>query len=249
MILLVVLFQSCKPTVQNKSPISEIPLLKSKSTGYFHAIGTEPFWRLEIAEEGIRFMGIEETDKFDTPHTEPIRAMDANVTLYKLLTESGEMNITISQVNCSDNMTDKLYDYNVNIELKRGAQAKSTNYSGCGDYIADYRLYDIWLLEELESKIVVNENFSGEIPILEINASEKKFMGNGGCNRISGTLFQERELLRFTNMISTKMGCDSENLESIYLKVLQSCTGYKIQNNRLYLSNPDGIKLIFKKID
>jgi len=240
---------STKTNTESKTIIPEAPLLKSKTEGYFKAIGTEPFWSLEISEDMIRFQGIEAGSEFTTPHVEPIRAMDANVKLYSINTESGEMEVTISMQNCSDGMSNNKHDYKVDINLKRNNQKESTIYSGCGNYIADYRLFDIWLLEELEGKKVTSTDFAKEIPQLEINSSEKKFMGYGGCNRISGTIFQERELLRFTNIISTKMACGETNLEKAFLKALQSSTGYKIKNNRLHLVNPDGMKVIFKKID
>ncbi|PKP16375.1 MAG: heat-shock protein [Bacteroidetes bacterium HGW-Bacteroidetes-23] len=250
-IVIIGIFVGCstKTNTESKTIIPEAPLLKSKTEGYFKAIGTEPFWSLEISEEIIRFQGIEESDFFTSTHVEPIRAMDANVKLYRVNTESGEMEVTISMQNCSDGMSDNKHDYKVDINLRRNNQKENVNYSGCGNYIADYRLFDIWLLEELEGKKVTLENFSKEIPIIEINSSEKKFFGHGGCNRISGTIFQERELLRFTNIISTRMACGETNMENVFLKALQSSTGYKIKNNRLYLTNPDGMKAIFKKID
>lgn len=240
---------STKNNTERKIIIPEAPLLKSKTIGYFKAIGTEPFWSLEISEDMIRFQGIEESDFFTSTHVEPIRAMDANIKLYRVNTESGEMEVTISMQSCSDGMSDNKHDNKVDINLRRKNQKENIHYLGCGNYVADYRLFDIWLLEELEGKKVTLENFSKEIPIIEINSSEKKFFGHGGCNRISGTIFQERELLRFTNIISTRMACGETNMENVFLKALQSSTGYKIKNNRLYLTNPDGMKAIFKKID
>jgi heat shock protein HslJ len=45
------------------------------------------------------------------------------------------------------------------------------------------------------------------------------------------------------------MTCGPKNKEDQFLKALQSSTTYEIKDNRLYLSNPDGVKVIFKKID
>ena len=126
---------------------------------------------------------------------------------------------------------------------------ENVNYSGCGNYIVDYRLFDLWLLEEIDGKKVSLDDFNKEMPSIEINSSEKKFFGQGGCNRISGNIFQERELLRFTNIISTRMACGEINKENSFLNALQSSTEYKIKNNRLYLTNSDGVKVVFKKID
>ena len=250
-IVIIGFFVACstKTNIENKTIVPEAPLLKSKTEGYFKAIGTEPFWSLEISEEMIRFQGIEAGSEFTAPHVEPIRAMDANVKLYRVNTQNGEMEVTISMQNCSDGMSDNKHDYKVDINLRKNNQKENVNYSGCGNYIADYRLFDIWLLEELEGKKVTLDDFAKEMPIIEINSSEKKFNGYGGCNRMSGTIFQERELLRFTNITSTKMACGATNLENTFLNALQGSTGYKIKNNRLYLTNPEGMKVIFKKVD
>ena len=55
---------STKTNTESKTIIPEAPLLKSKTEGYFKAIGTEPFWSLEISEEMIRFQGIETENEF-----------------------------------------------------------------------------------------------------------------------------------------------------------------------------------------
>lgn len=240
---------SAKQNTGNKTIIPEAPLLKSKSEGYFKATGIEPFWSLEISEEEIRFQATGAGSNFTAPHSEPNKPMDANVKSYRVNLEGAEMEITIKMHNCSDGISDLKHDYQVDISLKRNNQKEIENFSGCGNYLVDYRLFNLWVLEELEEMKVTKANFAKELPMLEINSSEKKFFGYGGCNRVSGKTFQERELLRFTNIISTKMACGDTNMENIFLKALQSSTGYKIKNNRLYLMNPDGITIIFKKID
>ena len=45
------------------------------------------------------------------------------------------------------------------------------------------------------------------------------------------------------------MACGEINKENSFLNALQSSTEYKIKNNRLYLTNSDGVKVVFKKID
>jgi len=60
--------------------------------------------------------------------------------------------------------------------------------------------------------------------------------------------FFEKGLLRFTNIITTKMMCQN-NKEDEFLKALKSATSYKIENNRLWLSNPDKLLVVFKKVD
>lgn len=241
---------SCSSKIQTSERVSEATLIKSKNAGYFQAKGTEPFWSLEIAENQIRFKEANAENEINISHVEPIKAMDANIKRYRSVSEEQEIMIIIEQKDCSVNRSDNNnYTYQVKVELKKKNQTAFTTFYGCGNYIADYRLYDNWVLEELKGKKVGKDNFEKEVPILEINASDKKVMGYAGCNRMNGTLFQERELLRFINIISTRMACSQANLEQEYLKCLQSSTRYEIKNNRLYLANPSEILIVFKKID
>ena len=246
MIVCVTVLVACNPTIQtNPTMPVETPLLKSKAMGYFQAAGINPEWSLEISEERIHFKSGEM--EMQTPHVEPIRVADANIKTYRAFVEKGEITISIYQKECSMMNSRETFSYEVKIQLKTTEQ--TNEFTGCGNYVADYRLYDLWVLEELEGKKISATNFLNEIPNLEINASNKTLSGYAGCNRITGTLFQERELLRFTNISSTRMDCPSGNLEHTFLKALQSSTRYEIRDNRLFLSNPSGMKIIFRKVD
>lgn len=241
---------SSQSDIPNLAIINETPLLKSKSAGYFKSIGQNPFWSLEIAEDEIRFKEIESGKEWVSAHVEPIRAEDSNIKLYRLNTLTGEMLVNIKSKNCSSGLSDLMVDYQVDIEIKdSNLEDGKRYYSGCGNYVIDYRLFDVWYLEELDGKKVSSVDFAKEIPSIVINSAEKIFSGYGGCNRISGTIFQERELLRFTNVLATQMACEESNKENKFIQSLQSSTAYKIKNNRLYLIHSDKIKMIFKKMD
>ena len=231
--------QSMSPTVNS-----------SDEKVYFKGSGTEPFWSIEISEDVVRFRSlVEGYETFNIPHTEPVRAADANVKMYQAETELGTMKVQIQQVECINAMSGAASDYTVTVELKRATEQDFTVFEGCGQYIADYRLHDIWVLEELNGTKVTEAQFQQELPLMEINASETSFTGFAGCNRMRGRLFSEKDILRFTNIVTTKMMCPPENREAEFLTALRSSTTFRIENNRLYLSNPDGLRLVFKKID
>jgi heat shock protein HslJ len=140
---------------KNNTNTSEKPSPNQDVTNrivYFKATGNEPFWGLEISEDGIEFKSLTELETFKAPHTEPIRAMDANVKMYRLKTETGEMNIQIIQGNCENSMSGSILPYSVTIEIKKGTDAEFTTFKGCGQYVTDYRLHDIWVLEQLNGK-------------------------------------------------------------------------------------------------
>lgn len=173
--------------------------------------------------------------------------MDANVKMYRASVEKGEITITIYHEKCMIKNSNEENNYEVKINLN--SNNTQTEFIGCGNYNADYRLYDLWVLEELNNEKISDSNFSKELPLLEINSSSKSFSGFSGCNRFTGKLFQERELLRFINIVSTKIACQKENLEQTFIKALKSSTSYEIKNNRLYLSNPSGTIVVLKKVD
>ena len=215
---------------------------------YFRASGNEPEWSLKISEKTIEFTSLKPGfESVKSVHVEPVRAMDANVKMYRVATESGTMNLQMMQQECVNTMSGEKFPYSVRIEMVKNNN--STNFSGCGNYITDPRLHDIWVLEKLNGKTVSASDFMKELPNLEINSATNNFLGFAGCNRMNGTIFFERGLLRFTNIITTRMGCPGNNKESEFLKALQSTTSYKVENMRLILTNPSGEKVVFKKVD
>jgi heat shock protein HslJ len=241
--ILVLTILSCKTaSVSNTTVVNDTEKLP-----YFKASGTEPFWSISISEDQIVYKTPE--DSIILPYVKPIFAMDSNVKLYRVKTESAEFTIQISQQECQNEMSGELSPYKVSVDYRKNKTSAFENIKGCGQYITDYRLHDIWVLEELNGKIISKEDFSKEFPIMEIYASANKFSGFAGCNRMNGSLFFEKETLRFINITTTEMMCENSNKETEFLKALQSVTIYSIGENRLILSNPSGKKIIFKKID
>ena len=217
---------------------------------YFKANGTEPFWTITISEDKIVYKTPE--DSIIMPHSEPISAMDKNIKLYKTKNKSAEFNIQITQQECTNQMSGEVLPYTISVDFKKDASSNFEKINGCGQYIIDYRLQDLWVLEELNGTKVSKENFSNMLPQIEIfkNLNSYKFAGLLGCNRVTSSLFFERgNLLRFTNINATKMACGTENKETELIEALQSVTNYSIGNNRLTLSNTSGKKIVLKKID
>ncbi|WP_028890566.1 META domain-containing protein [Tenacibaculum sp. 47A_GOM-205m] len=215
---------------------------------YFKAYGVEPFWNVTISDKMITFKT--PTDSIFTPHTEPIYAQDNNVKMYSLHTELAAIKIEIIQMECINAMSGKSFPYSVTLKYKKGNETEFTTLEGCGQYITNYRLHDIWALEELNGAKVNKDDFGKELPYIEINAAENSFMGTSGCNRIMGKLFSERNKIRFTNIASTEMLCaKGSDKEQEFTKALASTISYTINNNRLTLSNPDKTLLVFKKVD
>lgn len=217
---------------------------------YFVGGGEEPFWDVKISNETIEFTSLYAGyEKFNFPHSEPARAMDANVKRYYFTSEDFSVTIQVFQRECVNSMSGEISKYAVKVEIKKNNESKTKVFDGCGKYVVDYRLHDIWVLDQLKGKTVTSDDFARELPNMEIDAAKASFMGYAGCNRMFGKLFSEREILRFTNIGTTEMACIGGNREMEFLQALQSTTTYKIENNRLWLSNNYGMQLVFKKVD
>jgi heat shock protein HslJ/uncharacterized membrane protein len=216
----------------------------------FKASGNEPFWGLEITEKSIVFTSLTEgLESFHAPVTEPIKAMDANVKVYRSQPETGSIQVQLAQMLCTDDMSGKVSDHKVEVAIKRDTDPDNIVFMGCGNYRTDYRLYDIWVLEEMGGKSVGKEDFGQQVPYLEINSSQNTFLGHAGCNRMNGKIWNEGPLLRFSEVILTRKACGPENREPSFLQHLGKSTHYEIKENRLRLGNADGPTLVFKKID
>ena len=234
----------------NKEATSESKTEEDNFSVYFRAGGNEPFWGITIGREKTVFTSlIEGKEKLNFQSVEPVRAMDANMKTYKVSNTTSSAIISIQQLDCQDSMSGIISPYKVTVEIKNNSDADYIKLDGCGRYITDYRLHDIWVLEKLNGYKVFITDFQKELPRIEVHAEENKFMGFGGCNTINGTIFFEKDLLRFTNIISTLMACAKGNKEDEFVKTLQSTTTYSIKDNRLTLSNPSKKLLVFRKVD
>jgi heat shock protein HslJ/uncharacterized membrane protein len=255
-IVIVLSFVSCKSNLLTPKTVENVePTFAYKQQAenmekgiYFKGSGAEPDWSLNISEKTIEFTSLKPGyEVLNGDHVEPIRAMDANVKMYRVETKVGKMIIQIMQQECTNTMSGDKSAYSVRIEFQK--DNKPINLSGCGNYITDYRLHDIWVLEKINGEKVTVADFTKDLPNLEINSTTNTFMGFAGCNRMNGSIFFERGLLRFTNVATTEMACLGNNKEADFLKTLQNVTTYKVENLRLTLTNPSGSELVFIKVD
>ncbi|CAN5597471.1 hypothetical protein BH11BAC3_BH11BAC3_43750 [soil metagenome] len=212
----------------------------------FTASGNEPFWSLEI--DFNKYMHFKTAAGFEitTPVPEYVKAMDANATRYAAKTEQGLLTVQIAKQQCTNDMSGKNSDYKITVDVKSNTDKNYTTYKGCGNYITDYRLHDIWALEDMNGQPIGVQQYGKERPHIEINSSQNTFMGSAGNHEISGKISFEKGLLRFTDI---EVPLNLSYVEKGFIKNLQSATGYIVENNRLLLFNPSGELLKFRKTD
>src|SRR6187431_96838 len=109
LLLIVLLITGCKSAVNAPNePVESEPTFAYKQQMenlekgiYFRGNGNEPDWNLKISEKTIEFTSLKPGfETFTANHVEPVRAMDANVKMYRVTTGDVTMIIQIMQQEC-----------------------------------------------------------------------------------------------------------------------------------------------------
>jgi len=217
----------------------------------FYARGNEPSWALDMDfQDSFQFKTLDGIEII-VPPIKGTEAMDAKVIRYNAEVEAGTLIVTIQEEKCQDTMADEVFHFSVRIQVKSGTQQDFEEYSGCGNYVSDYRLHDIWVLENLNGMDLKSVMSIKDLPRFEFYASEGKILGNDGCNDFSGDYIQiGSNEIQFSEVSRTKKMCSDLEIENNLSKfVFGRRMNYSIENLKLKLTGFDGTKIIFKKID
>ncbi len=213
---------------------------------YFKGHGYDPAWKLTIYEDRIEFES--ETTGFESvmlPHVHPEKDLGKKV--YEGNAENTQFRIEIAHENCSIESSNESFVYSLSVSLLSENSKAPVLFEGCGRYITDIRLEGRWILTAIRDSAIVQEAGTENLTMLELAPDGNSFFGFAGCNKIQGRLFSEKTLLRFTDVVSTRMTCPQQSLEDSFLEALGFSTEYKLEGNQLILSNPVSSTLSFKK--
>jgi len=218
----------------------------------FYARGNEPSWAVDIdMKNGIKFSNLDGL-VIETESLNVHQAADVMVTRISGGSDLGEIIVIINEEDCNDTMSDEKFRNSVNVEIETGGDNKSEIYTGCGQYVPDYSLHDIWVLVEANGKKINPDRFPEKgIPTFEFYAEEGRISGHAGCNNINGSFYRAgKDILHFEPFAMTRMMCPDKEIEDL---IAQSVAGkrmkYEIKDLKLMLMGYDGTELIFKKID
>ncbi len=218
----------------------------------FYVRGNEPSWAVDIdMENGIKFSNLDGLI-IETTSLKIHQAADATVTRISGGGDSGEIIVTITEEECRDMMSDEKFRNSVKVEIKREGEDEYGSFIGCGQYVPDYRLHDIWVLVEANGNEINSDRFPEKgSPTFEFYVEEGRVSGHAGCNNINGTFYRAgKDILHFEPFAMTRMMCPDMELEDLIAKtVAGKSMKYEIKNFELNLTGYDGTNLIFKKID
>jgi uncharacterized membrane protein len=216
----------------------------------FYAQGNEPFWNLEMDLDKESTFKVMDGLHFNAPAVEPSQAMDANVKRYRSVTESGEIIIQIGKSKCEDTMADKTYGYNVKVDYKTSKETEYSSYKGCGDYVPDVRLHNIWAIMSVGDTTLNQADFGKKYPTIEINTAEGRVFGNDGCNNLNGKVNFEPGKIEFGPMASTMMACiNNQEISQAIGITLTGILDYSFESNKLVLSKNGKTVMTLKNID
>ncbi len=233
---------------QEKSPTLEDKLIEKGIN--FYARGHEPSWALDMDFEGNFHFKTLNGDEISVPAVKGDRAMDANVTRFYAEVEKGTLIITIIKQKCQDSMADQSFDFSVNVQMKNSNETEFKEFSGCGTFLPDLALHDIWVLDKINNEdLVLNDN--QERPRFEFFSKKGEVLGNAGCNNFNGRFSIEGyKVIQFTNVAMTRKTCGDMKVEQLLSKhVFGRQMKYYREDLLLHLSGYDGTELIFKKVD
>ncbi len=217
----------------------------------FYAVGNEPSWSLDIDfGKGMRFKSLTTVAELNTPPGSQAKAQDADVTRYFAETEAGTLIVTVLRGECVDTMSGERFPYRVRTEAKRSIDADFTLFEGCGRYVVDYRLNDIWVLTRLGERTLKAQDFAKGLPVIEFHLADNRVAGHSGCNRLSGSFQARGNKITFGQFATTRMACPNMAFEHEYLSMITDKTlRYAIDDGRLVLTDDEDITLAFDKTD
>ena len=158
--------------------------------------------------------------------------------------------MTITQRPSLNNMSGEVLPYTVTVQARTAAQPAAREFAGCGRYLGDYRLHDIWALESIDGQAMAAAQFATkDKPYLELNLTREEILGFAGCNGFGGSLTLERAGLKFGILRGTMLACPALSFERNFLGALSGNPfTYHLENRRLSLKNRIN-QLVFKKVD
>lgn len=217
----------------------------------FYARGNEPSWSLDMDfDKNFQFSTMDGF-KISVPPVNGDNAKDAKVTRYYAEVESGTLIITIQEQKCSDSMSDHSFNFKISVRVKFSNEELYSEYQGCGNYVPDYSLHDIWLLTTLNGMDLKSKVDGGHQPIFEFYARGGKMRGNTSCNDFEGSYYHSgnREI-HFGDMAMTKKLCPDMEIEKLLIKsVFGRRMKYSKEKMILRFAGYDNTEIIFKKID
>ena len=102
-----------------------------------------------------------------------------------------------------------------------------------------------WVLVQMKG-VPVQQSGGRRDAHIAFDVAAKTFSGNGGCNQINGNYNVEKNEIRFTEVLSTKMSCNDIDFENTFLSTLSSIDRYEVNGSDLLLKKKKETMLVLR---
>jgi len=102
-----------------------------------------------------------------------------------------------------------------------------------------------WVVIEMRG-VPVQQSGGRRDAHIVFEVADKRFTGNGGCNQINGNYTLDKNEIKFTDVIATKMACNDIEFENAFLSTLGNIDRYEVNGNDLLLKNRKETLLVLR---
>lgn len=203
--------------------------------------GNEPSWGLDLTETGkarfstpdspaVDYLGVA---NIQAPRKESVWRGQATAP------NGGELVAFLREGACSDNMSDTVHPYSINVSLPGGS-----HYAGCcrvskAPVVSASLVNTTWRLTGLPGQTVPANKGRNAVTV---NFEAGSVHGFSGCNQFIGTFTQEGERLVLGRLGGTMMACSEPamSLENLFLRSFSGALKISVAGNDLTLTPENG---------
>lgn len=218
-------------------------ILKQKKGIDFTAIGNVPVnWSIEIDFDKMVYFNSADGNSLQILPSFGNKIITAEVEKYFTSTDLGQIEIRIFNTGCNTTVNGSGYLKKTEISLQNKI------YSGCGKYLYNHQLNDIWVLESVNNEKQLASVYQKGLPWIELDLLNKNMKGSDGCNKLNSAIELKGNRIKFSEIISTKMTCNNMKTAKIFSQLLSNkLVDYYLENDKLVLYLEDDSKIIFKR--
>ena len=204
------------------------------STAFFHAVGQEPGWTLDIGPREMRFSGAYGEGPVVQPTPRAINGFAGEI--YQTL----RLNVNVAHGQCRDGMSGRVWPDKVQV------RADNRSFEGCGgpSDIASPPVTAGGPLAGSHWRVAsVNGRGTPVAGDYRMDFTGDRVSARFGCNSFSATYLIDRDMVSTGPLMSTKMACMGEagSFESQGSAVLGLPARVRFEPGRLSLINNAGI--------
>ena len=213
----------------------------------FQSIGNEPFWNVRLYEdETFHFIRLG-ADTIRGLFSPGIKPADLNSLTFPLAFEEGNMTLVAHNDSCTDTMSGEKFSHKVSLTY-RDSEGAVNQYEGCGLFLNDPALNDIYVLQSWEGSENPDTNFPKGKPRLAFNLATNTLVGFDGDCEITGKFEPMGDRIFFKEFDYVDAACRPETRSRFFDHLNGQEHWLNLEEGRLDLTSSDQV-LQFRKGD